>query len=156
MSKDTTATLKTGEAADSVAVKATARPSLLEEAKAIKSYSPNFEESKQFYQILEKVSDRAAALGSKIMMLRAKVMRLESDTQNVTSRSNPEKAAKNILEIGKMWEELKKMSEEQQEFQSEYKRLKAMADSINIPESEPHNKPIKLDGSMDTRRALNV
>lgn len=155
MSKEATAAVKATEQADGVSVKATARPSLLEEAKQIQSYSQNFEESKKFMKLLTEISDKAAALGSKIMMLRAKVMRLETDNAEITVRSNPEKAAENILQIGKMWQELKKMSEEQQEFQSEYKRLKALADSINIPESEPHNRPLKLDGSMDTVRALS-
>lgn len=153
MSKDNNAVLKAGEAADSVAVKA-ARPSLLEEAKAIKSYSQNFEESKNFYQILEAVGNKAAGLGSKIMMKRARLMRLETDTAEITSRNNPEQAAKNILEIGKAWEELKKMSEEQAEYQSEYRRLKALADAVNVRSEEPHNKPLKLDGSNETRRAL--
>ena len=89
------------------------------------------------------------------MMLRAKVMRLENDNAEITARSNPEQAAKNILEIGKAWEELKKMAEEQQIFQSEYKRLKTLADSVNVRTAEPDNRPIKLDGSMDTRRALS-
>jgi len=143
MSKDST-----------TAVKEEKPVSLLEEARAIQEYKPDFENSKQFYQILEKVSNRAAGLGGKIMMLRAKVMRLENDNAEITARSNPEQAAKNILEIGKAWEELKKMSEEQAEYQSEYKRLKALADAVNIPESEPDNRPIKLDGSDETRRAL--
>jgi hypothetical protein len=128
--------------------------SLLEQAGAVKEYKPDFENSKKFYEILEAVANRAAAIGSKMMMKRAQVMRMETDNAEVTARSNPEQAAKNILEIGKMFQELKKMSEEQQIFQAEYRRLKALADSINIPESEPHNRPIKLDGSNETRRAL--
>lgn len=154
MSKEATAAVKATEQADGVSVKATARPSLLEEAKAIKSYSPDFENSKKFYEILEKVGNRAAGIGSKIMMKRAQLMRLETDTHDVTARSNPEKAAENILQIGKMYKELEAMAQEQQEFQGEYRRLKALADSVNIPESEPHNRPIKLDGSAETRRAL--
>jgi len=141
---------------DNATATAEKRPvSLLEEAKAIQEYKSDFENSKKFYQILEAVGNKAAGLGSKIMMKRARLMRLETDTAEITSRNNPEQAAKNILEIGKAWEELKKMAEEQQIFQSEYKRLKTLADSVNVRTAEPDNRPIKLDGSMDTRRALS-
>jgi hypothetical protein len=88
------------------------------------------------------------------MMLRAKVMRMETDNSEITVRSNPEQAAKNILEIGKMYKELEAMAQEQQIFHSEYRRLKAMADSVNVRTDEPHNRPLKLDGSIETRRAL--
>lgn len=143
MSKDSTA-----------AVKEEKPVSLLEEARAVKEYKSDFENSKKFYEILEKVGNRAAGIGGKIMMKRAQVMRMETDNAEITVRSNPEQAAKNILEIGKMWQELSKMAEEQQAYQGEYRRLKSLADAVNIPESEPHNKPLKLDGSNETRRAL--